>query len=447
MKTKSIKRIGLSVLILAGIVFIGFKLFNRKVRVNNPIPTYAEALISLDYVNIRNTLLSNYLFDSQGDLENPFLVEFQKSGLKIPNYVIGFTCSDENSVGFFTSFEIENKALFQSYVDSLTEKANYRKTDSTGFIFSSLKGKLFFFYDSNKSKVVISTGINLKEKLISKVFQDVLNETNLLQTDHQLFTQIKTSSNHGLIWFGKGKRIEKESWLTINLEKNELKLEGDIFLKEAYRFKEMNDYVIARHDCQIGLDYRGCDSPFLNELMNVVDKEKFKKITNFSIDSLVEYSHNSLRFDYWGTEIKTDTSLTYEYDDNFNKVEKIAITQTRHPQFELKIDGEGDELFNYLLRDSCIKPIDYYYVFTSFPFSEVYANPDNGLRLTTFPMIQYLDLTMPQFLEFHADFKEIDTNLLDQFGIRNRMLDNKSINLLGFQIGETTTIKGSLKFN
>ena len=111
--------------------------------------------------------------------------------------------------------------------------------------------------------------------MISKVFQDVLNETNLLQTDHQLFTQIKTSSNHGLIWFGKGKRIEKESWLTINLENNEVKLEGDIFLKEEYRFEEMNDYVIARHDCQIGLDYRGCDSPFLNELVNVVDKEKF----------------------------------------------------------------------------------------------------------------------------------------------------------------------------
>ena len=114
MKTKSIKRIGLSVLILAGIVFIGFKLFNRKVRVNNPIPTYAEALISLDYVNIRNTLLSNYLFESEGDFDNPFMVEFQKSGLKIPNYVIGFTCSDENSVGFFTSFEIENKAYLQT---------------------------------------------------------------------------------------------------------------------------------------------------------------------------------------------------------------------------------------------------------------------------------------------------------------------------------------------
>ena len=168
MTKKSIKRLGIFLLIIGLAGFVGWKIFNRKLPVNNPVPNYAEAIICLDYVNIRNTLLSNYLFESTNDFKSPFLQEFQKSGLKIPNYIIAFSCSDENSTGLFTSFEIDDKALFQTYVDSLMEKDNYRKIDSTSFIFSSLKGRSFFSYDSNKSKVVISTGINLKEKFISR---------------------------------------------------------------------------------------------------------------------------------------------------------------------------------------------------------------------------------------------------------------------------------------
>ncbi|MGB1040560.1 MAG: hypothetical protein ACPGVD_06795, partial [Flavobacteriales bacterium] len=179
----------------------------------------------------------------------------------------------------------------------------------------------------------------------------------------------------------------------------------------------------------------------------IIDREKFKKLTNFSLDSMIKYSNNTFEFNLYGTEIKSDTSVQYEYDDDFNKVEKFKITQSVHPQFELNIPYQNNNLFHYLVDDSCIKKIDGMYVFTPYPFSKVHAAYGNGLSLFTSSNLQAQWSKFPTAISFIADFSEIDTNLLDQFGIRNRLLDNKSIKLSGVQKGDTTRISGALKFN
>ena len=426
-------------LLFLGILALTFWLYIRyKPVVTNPIPSNITSLVCLDVTNLRNTLLKEY-FNSEED-ESIFFNP-REIGLKIPNYVLGFTMPNSPFVLHFP-LEIGDIQRFKKWKDSVLVVPNKRDD------FQIYRNRnTLYILNKNEDKLLVSLGFLLDENKSIEVAKKVFQKRELLDSDHPLISTIRKNREIGFIWIDKGKRNAKESMLFFDFSKGELTLNGDIFLNKEYRFDEMNNAFIASREQKAHFYFHGGNSKFYDELCNKVDRKKFENLINFSFDSLIHYADRSLNFSFYETKKVADTSVTYEYDENFNKVENVKVNQTIHPVFDLKVLENKQGLFDYLVSDSCIKQLGYKKVFTPYPFTKVYAYNDKGLVLSTAHLTQFLETKFPNFLELQINFSEIDTIFLKELGIKDSFIHNTLISLRGSQISDTSRIIGRMKFD
>ncbi len=425
--------------IVGAILLVGYYFYNKKEKVANSIPNYADSVWVLDYVNIRNTLLNDYLFGS-GESNYEYL-NIKNYGLSIPNYVVAFSCTEKAPNALFTSFEITDSTLFNSWLDSLVLNQNFIAS-----INSWSNKNAIITCNTEKTQVVFCLGVHLSNANNLEVVNDVLTSKNLMSLDNKLFKEIYESNNHGLVWFKKGNIIDKESWLTLNIKDKELVLEGDLFLNTKHQFPEISSWNLVSEKSQASFYMNFGESNFWNKLTAKIDPESFEKTTGFSSDSLLKFQPKSWSMFLRSPSITQDSSISYEYDENFNQVEVSKITNRVSPNFSLFTNFETQGIYSYLVNDSIIKYVDEIPVFTSFPFAKVIAKEQkNVLELNTQINENPVNGTFDEFLVLESDFTKMDSTYLNYLLPKLNVIKGKHIVLVGSQKGDSTRIE--LKVN
>lgn len=103
------------------------------------------------------------------------------------------------------------------------------------------------------------------------------------------------------------------------------------------------------------------------------NSRKFNDFTKLSVDSIMSNWNGSFAFNLKSINSKTDTIVTYDYDDDFNKIEKVAVQELTVPSIDLSLDADTN-LFDYLSKENAIQVIESDTVFTSMPLYKLYAN-------------------------------------------------------------------------
>ena len=101
-------------------------------------------------------------------------------------------------------------------------------------------------------------------------------------------------------------------------------------------------------------------------------KDKFKKLTNLSLDSINNYWNGELDFSIKSFENKTDTITTYEYDDDFNKIEKKSVDVKIIPNINFRIGGST--IFDYLYSKKSIQNVEGENIAVLNPLFKTYAS-------------------------------------------------------------------------
>lgn len=425
--------------VVGAILLVGYYFYSKKEKVTNPIPSYADSVWVLDYVNIRNTLLNDYLFGS-GESNYEYL-NIKNYGLSIPNYVMAFGCTEKAPNTIFTSFDITDSTLFSSWTDSLVLNYNFVASNN-----SWENKNIIITCNKEKSLVVLCIGIQLTKENTLEVANDIFTTKNLMKPENSLFQEIYKSNNHGLVWFKKGETIDEESWLTLNIKDNEMSLEGDLFLNKEYQFPETSKWQLESDNSQASYYMNFGESNFWSKLASKIDKENFEKTTGFNSDSLLNYRPNSWSMFLHSPSITQDSSISYEYDENFNQVEVTKVTNQVSPNFSLFTNFETPGFFSYLVKDSIIKYVDETPVFTSFPFAKVIAKEQgNLLELNTKIYENPVSGAFDEFLVLESDFTKVDSTYLNYLSPKMDIVKRKKIVLVGTQKGDSTHIE--LKVN
>jgi len=428
-----------------GIVLItGWLYFTYKPKVTTPIPSYADTIFCMDVTNLRNKLLKEYLSGQKFDSNSFF--DLRKIGLKVPSYVIGFTCLQESPATIFTSFEIKNLTQTLAWFDSLENMSKYTKEESENLTHYTNPSKTVrFSIDDNNSRLLCSVGLATKNH--QRVYNSVFNKKNIFPTSHPRLKEIRQSEEIGFIWLKQGERIEQESKLILSFNDSNVSLNGSLFLRKEYQFQDTNKIIIPMKESKAYLSFYGGKSKLINEIAKQVNRKSFEKVTNMNFDSILYYSDNSVSFHYYDSEIKTDSVITYEYDEDFNKIEKLMLDSTLHPIFDLLITEKNKGLFSYFENDSIIKSVNGKDVFTPYPFSTVYATKRNGVLLATADSTNYLETTFPSVFEIHVNCPKIAPEILQKVGINDSFFSKTAFNLNAFQRGDSTKIVGNIHFN
>ncbi|MCF2875916.1 MULTISPECIES: hypothetical protein [unclassified Tenacibaculum] len=358
-----IKKIVYSILLILSIIFtVGFFRYNPTVNLSNTIPSSAEAIVRINLREAEFNIVKDVVLHplSYIDFEESSESDSEKrislfDQIEIPNNVFFYTNSTVLKDFWVSStIEVNDKAGLVNFL-----KKEGKLIEDKSRINCFAYKKLFFLLKENKLSVVYSLK---KTTNIDQVLNAVFEKKSYLKENDTKLLKLKNSN--GIIAF----QSKEFGFFEFEKDEEELILKGEL--------NEENSPFLA-YDSQELKEGMASFSGRINKecLLSFIDakkKEKFKKLTNLSLDSLNNYWNGEIDFSLESFQSENDTIVTYEYDDDFNKVEKKSIHKSLLPEVCLKIGGGN--VFKYLYENKGIQNVEGEELLVLNPLFKTYAN-------------------------------------------------------------------------
>ncbi len=356
----------LFVIIIIGFT-VGYFRYNPTVNFVNIIPKTAKKVVRVNLRELEYSLLKEYVF-------NPSLI-FESEGKGIKR---------EKKISLFKQIEIPSNLFFYSFSDNLNDtwyshritikdrsqlEAFFNEQKLPKNVYKNIdffqKKHLIYAIVENKLVVVFT-----RDKGAESVLEKLLNQEDYLATKNTLVTSI--ANNEALVSAG----TVAGDFLRLTKEGNGLNISGkwmkfeSLFLSQMFKSSEKS----------IASAFGKVNTKELSELISEEQKKKLKRLTTIELDSVAKYWNGELRAQVLNVEVKRDTIVSYDYDDDFNKIEKKEIQEKKVPVSQTFLGGE--QLYSYLKGKLFIKNVEEAEVLTLNPlFKTEVKSLDEGLLM------------------------------------------------------------------
>lgn len=356
------KKVGIFILtIISVLCTVGFFRYNPTIHTTNIIPVSADVIVCVNLREMEYNMLKDVV-------KNP-LAYFKLLENNQHKKVISLF--DQvvlpSSIFFYTN----NNVLKNTWVSTAIEIKNKPKLFSffkqKGFIKNTLKNAVYFInkktiYFIHKNELTMLFNLGEITKIQTKL-NAVLNTSNYLNDEDSIVQKFKKSKQIVAM------SIKNESFL-------ELKIDGDSILITGDLAEENMPFLYKNHENNkngsLATVSGRIKKYFLFDYLNEKQKTSFQKLTNLSLDSLQTHWNGEFNANLDSFIHQKDTIVTYEYDDDFNKVAKTRIQKTILP--DLNISLGGNTLFEYLWSKKAIKNINEENLLVVNPFFKTYAS-------------------------------------------------------------------------
>jgi len=394
--------IGLAVLLLT----VYLLRYNQSQVFEHRVPKSATKVVNVHLRQIENNLLFDFLAhpiiylkskprkDSLKRKKFPFT-----NGVEIPENILFFSNATSLDNHWFSNvFNVKDQENLTSYF--LQEK----------FVKSNIEGMEFYSKDNwvialreNKLIQVIKRNHTAD---ISKIVVSVFNEKAFLPQTSELLKPIIL--NESDISFSS----KEHDFLEANFKEGVFEITGnfdsDFFIADTYHDIKGNpiSFLTAKVNKHNLL--------FENFISSTTDK--FNGLTHLSLDSIVNKWNGKFYLKIDAIENKIDSIITYDYDDDFNKVEKIAIEKKNIPNLNIKIGQEKpSNLWMYFWSKNAIQFHKGDTVFTTIPIYQFMATDANeNLELSVNSSIDQIhSKEISSKLNFYVDVEKYLQKPLD----------------------------------
>ncbi|WP_340198573.1 hypothetical protein [Ascidiimonas sp. W6] len=359
--------------VIISIVVITLYLFRYKsaLTIENKIPSTATEIVQINLRQIEHHLLVD-------GIKNPFKYISLKSKKKdttasfietivIPKNLLFFTNNDNFKGGWFStiiklkdSVELRNCLLQEGFNDFTDEKITF---------FS--KGKVVIAIAGKKGIIAYKKQQSLS---VNAAIQTVFNETSFYKKETDILKSIKNSKSD--ITYVNAKSDFLEADFKKGLFEIKGKVQSELFVADAYNADSKN--LIGFIATKVNTNHH-----IFRSLISDKNKTKFKDFTKLSIDSIVNNWNGSVVFNLKNIDTKTDTIITYEYDDDFNKIEKKSVQKTNIPNVTITL-GNDANLYGYFYTHKIIQIKEGDTLFAGIPVYKMYARrQENYLHISS----------------------------------------------------------------
>ena len=330
----------------------------------NRVPSNATKVVNVNLRQIENHLLFDFLANPITYLKSRKKKDSIKKlrtsltkGVSVPKNILFYTNSYELKNNWFSSVvELNDKKELSDFL--LEENFEESKIDDVTFY-----TKTNFVLAIKNELLIIGlkaiTKSNINPLLISLFATD-----DFLNTDASLLKSLINSESD--ISF-----ITDDDNLDANFKNGICELQGmlssDMFIaKENYVPEEAGVILFS------GSINKG--NPVFKQFLTN-KKNKFIEFTHLSLDSIVGKWSGKFNLNISSIAQKTDTIISYEYDDDFNKV-AIKSTQKKNiPTLSLLLGQEKTSILSdYFYSKNAIQVVENDTVFTMFPIFKLLAS-------------------------------------------------------------------------
>ncbi|MCX2583667.1 hypothetical protein [Pedobacter sp. MR22-3] len=359
----------IAVIILSLLIFFVGIFKYRQYHANQiAVPKAATSVIKVSIDEIYKSLALNMLFNpdyylkSDPDKKTDSISGDFRHGLKIPASVYFYTMKNQPEMALFSRFEIKQLRNFQTFIHNKFGFKILKKQNEITFAGS---GNVFFCYDANHVAVVVSG----EARNFDAVLLDILKAKNFQQIGVGKFKSIKESTHH--IAYSDAK-----NGVTIDFNSGEINISADF---------ANHSIIPAVKPFHRKFNQESTASAWLNaDFAKLPNKKIQLKNSTLDRDSLLKYYKGYLDFEWNNTTTQTDSIVTYEYNDDFEKTAKVTLQKRSVPNLMLNIKADRNLLIKYLNEKQAINLDSGTIRNTVFPLYKVFlGGHQNQLQLTT----------------------------------------------------------------
>lgn len=407
---KKFLKFTLSFLALAVVGYFVYCQYQKKAVLKGLIYSDADAVIKIGLHDLKKTLVLDALSSPSYYWKNAKLstqkkdkdtVASAEKGIDLQPYsVILYTAKDVKNT-LFTSFKIDDSELFEAYAKLYFKEKNQEIYEQAYSYTSDEKAKLVFAW--NSEVLVIAMSPKTSFEACKTVFDAVLVENKVIsESSHPFIEGLSAVNDH--ITFLKGK-----DKVSLNFKDGEALLNGVLYTHDPNSFKNQISYTsIPGASLQLYFDFNLKEKQHQYVLKELLESSSFLEKNNLEVNTLLDKMDGNFSLAIKGTTQQMDTIITYEYDDNFEKVATKTTQVKEAPMVYLKIGSENN-LNQYFQEQGALENG----ILKAFPLYSFYALEDS--TVTEFSTIknptEIQRKTGSYFFNVQATFKDLQEDL------------------------------------
>jgi len=387
-------KITAAIVILLLICYFGFFKY-RQIQANKiSIPTSATALLKINVDELYKTIAISYIKhpnqytggDKKGIKDK---IEDLKTGLKIPANIYIYTLAEKAKTTFFSSLEITDTLAFNRFIEKNTFLPLMKK--ESGF-FQSKDSTISILF--NKSNAVLA--FSPQKEQVKTVLTDILNKKNIVKIGESKFNNLVNLTDH--LVFQDSNNLCKISFT-----------DGKISFSNEFINKWIEPALQPKHRV---LNPESTVSMWLNGKYKS-DVSKNNQSPNTSILSKYNFSKfykDYLDFEWTNTITQVDTVVGYEYNDDFERVEKKILQDKKIPAISINMSANDQEVSNYLKSLGALDESTGKISRTIIPLYQTYFKGTKGnIQLSTLPNLKpdLNKISSEDFFYLKIDFKKL----------------------------------------
>ncbi|MCZ4244454.1 hypothetical protein [Pedobacter punctiformis] len=434
---KKFFKITAAILVLLLIFFVGtFKY--RQYKANRMlIPANATALVKINtdqiYKSIGLNMISNlgyYLKSGEKKNTKTTATKFD-TGLDIPAAICFYTVEGKSDHLFFTRLSIKDSVAFKNFITkTLNLKPAKNFKNETYFAMSADK-RLTILYHKTAVAIACSSGIEDSEQTLI----NILDQKNFVKISESNFKDLNKYSDH--ILFTDQKNIAKLNFNSGNIDfSNEFTSNLQIPAKTV-------EHRVFNPENTMNL--------WLNAKLGKGENKSLKlKDLNLERDSIAKYYNGYLDVEWTNSTSQIDSVITYDYNDDFEKVEKVTLQKHDVPNLSINVAANANGLKNYLQQQNFIIADSNVVNKSIFPLYKLFVS--NGPQNLFFSTSKRTKLDLKQekttdFFYLNINFNKVNKQISLPF-ITNFAKSLNKLEAKGKSIGHNKVrIDGKLEFN
>ena len=435
---KKFLKITAAIFVLLLIFFVGTFKFRQYKANRMLIPANASSLIRINTDEIYKTIginvianLGYYLNPSQ---KKSSKVEIKKydSGLDVPAAIYFYTIEGKSKDLLFTRLNIKDSVAFKNFITQ-TLSLNTVKNVAKG-VYSAISkdNRLTIFY--NKTSVALS--YTLRNEDSDRVLLDILNEKNFVKVSETNFSEANQYNDHVLLF------TDRDNLAKLNFNAGNINI--------SYEFAS-KIFIPAEKPSHRTFNPENTLNIWLNARLEKTESKLFK-LKDFSLDrdSISKYYNGYLDVEWTNSTQQVDSIITYDYNDDFEKVEKISLQKRNVPNFSINIAANASGLKHYLQQQNFIIADSNVVNKAVFPLYKLFVNNEKENLVLSTQKNKKLNFKSEQTSDFfylNINFSKLNQQISLPF-IGNQAKAFKTLEIKGKTIGTNKVkVEGELTFN
>jgi len=322
--------------------FWGFLKYQDHVSYENAIHGDAGLIIKIDRNQLIRKIglntLSNPGYYFKADEKDSLEIddkEGRDNGFDTRANVFIFSLNEE-PLTFYTNFEVTDSAALKTFLDDKFGMRSFEDSESSSIGMSSDKRLLAAF---TRRRLVLSYAVEKRHNL--KIIGQILQKKGMLNTDDSRISRFKDFKDDVVF-------LNNEVAGSLNFNDGVVNLSASLNKMGGYSISDQSRVAAVDTLCSIHLALAGNFLP-----------DHFKPFTvndiRIPLDSIMGTYQGYLEFKMAGKVTQADTIVTYEYDDNFEKIEVKTLQEKEVPGLSLMMKANAAEMQQLLSYRNIVK--------------------------------------------------------------------------------------------